>query len=97
VVQMDSGTKIDAMTLVGSVILTVTTIIASWPAIVFVIIYYTDHNTGTLIVGGLMFFACSCTVGFSGLGLVKDSQNSREASCPGRPVIVNSYTLSPKS
>ena len=77
---MDSGTKIDGMTLVGSVILTVAAIIASWPAIVFVLIYYTDHNTGTLIVGGLIFFACSYTVGFSVLGLVKDSQNSLEAA-----------------
>jgi hypothetical protein len=56
VVQMDSGPKIDGMTLVGSVILTVAAIIASWPAIVFVLIYYADHNTGTLIVGGL--FSC---------------------------------------
>jgi hypothetical protein len=34
-------------------LLTVVAIIASWPAIVFVLIYYTDHNAGTLIVGGL--------------------------------------------
>jgi hypothetical protein len=51
-VQTDSGTKIDAMAIVGSVILTVAAIIASWPATAFLLTYYADpQNTGALIVG----------------------------------------------
>ena len=53
VVQMDSGTKNRRYDACRKHILAVAAIIASWPAIVFVLIYYTDHNTGTLIVGGL--------------------------------------------
>ena len=53
-------------------ILTVAVITASWPATSFLIMYYDDpQNTGALVVGG--FFACSCYVGFSVLGLVKDA------------------------
>jgi hypothetical protein len=68
---MDSGTKINGMTLVGSMILTVAAIIASWPAIVFVLIYYTDHNTGTLVVGGLFSLLAAVLWGSAGWGWSK--------------------------
>lgn len=45
--------KYDGRTVVGSVILTVAAIIATWPATAFLLQYYADpQNTGALIVGG---------------------------------------------
>jgi hypothetical protein len=46
------STKTDTSTLVGSVILTVLAIIATYPAIGFLLQYFTDvQNTGALYVG----------------------------------------------
>jgi hypothetical protein len=54
-------TKYDGMTVVGSVILTVAAVIATWPATAFLLQYYADHqNTGALIAGG--FFAMLAVV-----------------------------------
>jgi hypothetical protein len=68
---MDSGTKIDGMAVVGSVILTVAAIIASWPAITFLLMYYIDHNTGTLIVGGFFSLLAAVLWGSAGWGWSK--------------------------
>ena len=60
-------------TLFGSVILTVSALIASWPASTFFLMYYTNpQDTGALIVGsGFAVLAC-CVVGCSDSGLVKN-------------------------
>ena len=53
-------------------ILTVAVITASWPATSFLIMYYDDpQNTGALVVE--VFFAWNIYVGFSVLGLGKDT------------------------
>ncbi len=49
----DAGTTTHA-SIVRSVIVTVAAIVATYPATVFLLQYYTDpHNTGALIAGGI--------------------------------------------
>ena len=65
---MDSGTKIDGMTLVGSVILTVAAIIASWPAIVFVL-YTTLITTLERLLWGAYFLCLQLYCGVQRVGV----------------------------
>jgi len=56
-VETDSGTKINAMAVVGSVILTCAATIASWPASAFLLMNYADpQDAGALIVGSFFLF-----------------------------------------
>ena len=58
---MNSSINKDAKTVVGSVILTVAAIFATWPATTFLLQYYADpQNTGALIAGG--FFSLLAVV-----------------------------------
>ena len=67
-VQMDSGTKIDGMALVGSVILTVAAIIASWPAIVFVLYTTLITTLERLLLKGLFSLLAAVQWGSAGWG-----------------------------
>lgn len=58
--QMGLPKKVDAMALVRSVLLTVIAIIATYPAITFLLRYSTDQNTGTLIIGCSFFCLQLC-------------------------------------
>ncbi len=71
---MKEMAKYDGMTVVGSVILTVAAVMATWPATAFLLQYYADpQNTGALIAGGFFALLAVVPVGFSTLGLVKYS------------------------
>jgi len=55
--ETDLGTKMNAMAVVGSVILTYAATIASWPASAFLLMNYADpQDTGALIAGSLFLF-----------------------------------------
>ena len=57
----------NSMTVVGTVIMTVGAILASWPAIAFLLIHFADvQNTGALAAGS--FFALLAVVLWSSTG-----------------------------
>ena len=64
------GTRIGAMTVVGSMILRVAAIIASWPATSFLIMYYDDpQNTGALVARGVSFLCLQLLCGVQRFGV----------------------------
>ena len=75
---MENGTAIrnliygENKTLIGSVILTVGAIIASWPATAFLLMYYRQpQDTGALMVGGLFSLLAVVLWGSAGWGWSK--------------------------
>jgi hypothetical protein len=71
-------TRIRNGTVVGSVILTVAAIIASWPATAFLLMYYRQpQDTGALMVGG--FFSLLAVVLWGSAGWVGQSSIKLES------------------